>query len=127
MSLDTLDIARLAASFPGRARVSDPAAREAAKRTKEDDKRKALAAARARAERYADYTDSQYARIEELLSVHWPRARAIANARSEVRAVIAQHFDRHDTRVELSQSELYDLIFREWRLSVLIGRVHARS
>lgn len=127
LTLSAADIADLTASSSKRNRVVDPVARELAKATKENAKRAALQAAQDAAARYLTYSESELARIDALRAVHWPRARAMRDARASVQSVITAHFDKRDDTVSLSQCELYDLIFREWRLSKLVTRAYAAS
>lgn len=127
LTLTAADIARLGATIPARTRIADPEARERAKATKEEAKRAALARAAAAAERFHDYTDSQLRRIDALRAVHWPRVRAIRDALASVDSVIAQHFDKRDDTLELSQCELYDLTLRGVRLLALLNRAYAAS
>jgi len=120
------DVAALVASYTGRARVSDPAARELAKLTKENAKRDALQQARRRAESFVGYTDQQLARIDALRAVHWPRARMVRDAQSATREQIRKHNDTHDEYV-MDTATFHDAIIRECRLSALVARAYAAS
>lgn len=126
MSLTAKSVARLGASFNGRARIADPIARELAKETKEKAKADALAAARERAERFIDYSDNENARIALLHKVYWPRARTIRNAMSECNVIIKRHNDKNDD-YSLTDTEYDSLIIRECRLSQLLALAYSSA
>lgn len=129
LTLTAADIARLGATIPARTRITDPAARELAKRTKDDAKRAALVAAQNAAERFANYTDSQSARIKLLHTVHWPRARRISGELSAMRETFRRHAKKSGEYAEftLSIRAFEDLTIRYFRMSALIGRVYASA
>lgn len=131
MAIAITDLAALTVSYGAGAmqRVKDPAIRALAIATRDADKARALTLSEDSKRAARDYTPEQTAAIESLTGVYWPRARAVRNALSVVRATIKAHFDRHDAEGTLSQALLWDAMVREERLlilSALIGRASAR-
>ena len=127
MSLALTDIAALQAARGGANRIIDPAARELARRTAEAHKADALRDAERAAERFTSYTPAQELAIRSLREVHWPRARAVRSARSQVREVLARHFDKYDDSISLFEAEVYDLLYKDFRLTLLLELVYART
>ena len=127
MSISLTDIAAMAAARPGALRVASPAARALAVRTRDEHKRAALEDAQRSAERFFHYTPAQERAIASLQDVHWPRARAVRGVRAQVREALAMHFDKYDDSVHHFEAEVYDLMYREYRLTLLLALVHERA
>lgn len=129
MSLDTLDIANLAASFGTQAvaRVKDDAARSLARAVaatrKGEAARDKLAAAEASAAAHNDYSDAEKARIATLMGHVWPRARVVRDRMRQADAMAREANMKHD------HVALYDAVYRAHRLSVLLAAInrHAAS
>lgn len=127
MSLTLTDIAALAGAIKSPTRIKDADARALAMRTKEAHRAEALREAERAAERFTSYTPAQELAIKSLRKVHWPRARAVRNARASVREALSRHFDKYDDSVSLFEAEVYDLQYREYRLTLLLDLVYART
>lgn len=124
MSLDTLDIANLAASFGTQAitRVKDDAARSLARAVAGTRKSAAAADKLAAAERAAaahnGYTAAETARIDTLMTHIWPRARVIRDRMRQADAMAREAHMKHDA------AALYDAVYRAHRLNRLLTRVN---
>lgn len=127
MSLDTLNIATLAAAFGTQAiaRTKDDAARSLARAisaTRRDETQRALLESLTTGARSTrTYSDDDTARMETLRNVLWPRARRIGKAIKQADA------DARDAHKRHSQSDLYAAVYRAHRLSILLARVNARA